>query len=54
MSLMTKLRFASGSDGWIESAQCRRVRWGVADCAKRLSCVLGMLSSLEVKVLRPT
>jgi hypothetical protein len=24
------------------------------DTAKRFSCVLGMLSSLEVKVLRPT
>jgi len=26
----------------------------VLTAAKRLSCVLGMLSSLEVKVLRPT
>jgi hypothetical protein len=27
---------------------------GFSNCRLRLSCVLGMLSSLEVQVLRPT
>ena len=40
---------------WSEGYECCRSTRSVSStAAKRLSCVLGMLSSLEVKVLRPT
>ena len=54
MRVVTELRLARGAT--TESGRNGYNRGGLPfrTAAERLSCVLGMLSSLEVKVLRPT